>query len=252
MDLGLKDKVAIVTGSSRGIGLGVATLLQQEGCQVVLNGRNQAVLQEARAILGNEVLSCVADVSKLTDCQRVIAETIKAYGQIDVLVCNVGLSRSVPPGQETQSTWEAMFTSNFFPAVNMIESARPYLREQQGNIVCISSICGQEVIPGAPATYATAKAALNMAVKSLSKPLGAQGIRINAVAPGNVLFPGSVWDKKMQQDAATVKTMLEREVALQRLGTPAEIADTVAFLASPKSAFTTGSIVVVDGGQVHN
>jgi 3-oxoacyl-[acyl-carrier protein] reductase len=117
-----------------------------------------------------------------------------------------------------------------------------------GAIVVISSIAGLEAL-GAPAPYAAAKSALNAACKSLSKDLARHNIRVNIVAPGNVFFLGGTWDKKQQENPAAVRHYLETHVPMQRLGEPREIANIVAFVASPRASFMTGSCVVVDGGQ---
>jgi NAD(P)-dependent dehydrogenase (short-subunit alcohol dehydrogenase family) len=119
-------------------------------------------------------------------------------------------------------------------------------------IVCISSICGLEVIPDAPITYSAAKAALHAYIRGVARPLGKQGVRINAVAPGNILFDGSVWSRKLTEDAVAVQSMLERDVSLARLGTPRDVAELVAYLASPLSGFATGGVWTIDGGQVHS
>ena len=119
-------------------------------------------------------------------------------------------------------------------------------------IVCISSICGLEVIPGAPVTYSAAKAALHAYVRGIAHPLGQQGVRINAVVPGNILFDGSVWQRKLNEDAAAVGQMLARDVALAKLGKPQDIANLALWLASSAASFCTGSIFVADGGQVHS
>jgi 3-oxoacyl-[acyl-carrier protein] reductase len=116
-------------------------------------------------------------------------------------------------------------------------------------IVCVSSICGLAAL-GAPVTYSAAKAALNATVRGLARPLAHEGIRINAVAPGNILFDGGTWARKLAENKSDVEDMLAREVPLRRLGTPGEIADVVAFLASPRAAFITGTVIVADGGQL--
>ena len=125
------------------------------------------------------------------------------------------------------------------------------MRRAQGDrsILCISSICGLAAL-GAPVTYSAAKAALNATVRGLARPLAAEGIRINALAPGNILFEGGTWARKLAEAPEAVAAMLARDVPLQRLGTVEEIADIAAFLASPKASFITGTVVVADGGQL--
>jgi len=120
-----------------------------------------------------------------------------------------------------------------------------------GAIVCISSICGIETL-GAPVAYSAAKAGLNAYVSGMARPLAARNIRINAVAPGNILFPGGGWESKLQEDRAAVEAMLKREVAMGRFGKPEEIADAVLFLASCKASFITGTVLVADGGQIRS
>ena len=133
-----------------------------------------------------------------------------------------------------------------------MEAARNALAISKGAIVCVSSICGNEMVPGAPVTYSTAKAALNAYVRGISRPLGKQGVRINAVALGNIMFDGSVWSRKLAEDAGAVKAMLERDVALAKFGTPKDVAELVAYLASPRAGFATGGVWTLDGGQVHS
>ena len=116
-------------------------------------------------------------------------------------------------------------------------------------IICISSICGCEVIPNAPITYSVAKAALNSYVKGISRPLAENNININAIAPGNLIFEGSVWEEKLKNDKIGVLEMLKKEVILNRFGTPEEISNFVIFLLSSFSSFSTGKTFIVDGGQ---
>lgn len=252
MDLNLKNKVAIVTGSAQGIGLAIAKLLQAEGCKVVINARHETSLSRAKAFFNNDVYTCEADMSTLAGCEKLISNTITQYGKLDILVCAVGLSRPTTPNSENNVIWQEMFENNLFSSMNMIELAKPHLEKTQGSIVCISSICGKEVIIGAPITYSAAKAALNMSIKGLARPLAKLGIRVNAVAPGNIIFPGSVWEKKIKDNPSEINSMLEKEVALARLGSPEEIANMVAFLASSKASFITGETFVVDGGQIRS
>lgn len=249
MELDLSDKTALVTGSSRGIGRAIAEVLQAEGCTVALNARNSQELHATAAAIGN-VAAVVGDVTRADDAQRVIAEAVKSLGRLDILVCNVGSGRSVAPGTETPEEWQRVMALNLWSTIHMVEAARGALAVTRGSVVCISSICGLEVIAGAPVTYSVAKAALHAYVRGIARPLGAEGVRINAIAPGNILFEGSVWEKKLAADPKGTQLMLDSQVALARLGTPRDIGHLAAYLASPRSNFATGAVWTLDGGQV--
>jgi len=253
MKLELNDRVALVTGASRGIGLAIATTLAAEGAKVALAARGADAVNAARATIGNSASAHVADVTDPVAAKALVESVGKQWGRLDILVCNVGSGASVPPGRETAAEWSRVIDLNLFAATNMIEAARPLMAGGHGDraIVCISSIAGMAAL-GAPVTYYGAKAALNATVRGLARPLALEGIRINAVAPGNILSPDGTWARKIAEDKQAVDDMLQREVALRRLGTPEEIADIVAFLASPRASFITGSVMVADGGQLRS
>lgn len=243
MKLELEGKRALVSGASRGIGLAIAQALYAEGCDLALAARGREGLEVAAKTMPGVSLHA-ADAAR--DAREIVA-TVGSRG-LDILICNAGTGASVPPGTETESEWRRVLDANLFPALAMIEAARPHLN-RGGAIICISSIAGLAAL-GAPVAYSAAKAALNAAVKGLARPLAKEGVRINAIAPGNILFDGGTWDRKLQSDKAGVEAMLAREVALERLGTPDEIAALAVFLASPRASFITGSVVVADGGQL--
>ena len=247
MDLGLTDKVALVTGSSRGIGREIAVALAAEGCKVIINGRNQDFLTKVAAQLG--VSAIAGDVSNSKTASVLVDQAAAIHGRLDVLVCNVGSGASVPTGSEDEREWARMFDVNLFSTTNTVEAARPHLRESLGTVLCISSICGCAAL-GAPIAYSAAKAALNSFVAGAARYLAKENIRINALAPGNILFEGSTWERKLEVDPDGVASMLAREVALGRLGTSQEVAAMAAFLCSDKASFATGGIYVLDGGQL--
>ncbi len=251
MDLKLKEKKALVTGSSRGIGKEIAKSLSEEGCRVAINSRNQEQLNCIQKEIKSE-LSIVGDVTNLKDCEKISKEFLDFFGSIDILICNVGSGKSVNPGTETSEEWQKVMNVNFQSTTNIIQIFKEDLIKSKGTIICISSICGVETILGAPVTYSVSKSALNAYVNSISRPFGKNGVRINAITPGNILFEGSTWSDKIKSNPSSVNKMLEEEVPLGRLGNPQDISSLVCFLASPLSSFITGSIFNVDGGQLRS
>lgn len=249
MLLNLAGKTAIITGSSRGIGFAIAEALHAEGCNVVLNARNvNQLIKASKKLRGSFFIA--GDVTESDEAKRVIDEAKQLHGGLDILVCSVGGGASVAPGCETPEEWRRIFALNLWSATNMIESAVELLSISKGVVLCISSICGLEVISGAPLTYSAAKAALNSYVRGVARPLGERGIRINAIAPGNIIFEDSVWARKIANDKDHVISMLEKNVALNRFGVPQDVANLSTYLVSDLASFATGGIWTLDGGQI--
>lgn len=251
MQFNFSGKTALITGSSRGIGLSIAKALYNQNCKVALNSRNYDELKLAASQF-SDAIYVVGDVTQPNEAQIIVSEVIKSFGKIDILICNVGSGESVSPGKETFDEWHRVFALNLWSTTNMVEASLNELERTKGNIVCISSICGLEVVKNAPITYSAAKAALNAYVRGISRPLSKKGVRINAVAPGNILFDGSVWSSKLNKNKVAVKSMIKKDVALGRLGDPEDVANLVLYLASNLASFATGAIWTIDGGQTHS
>lgn len=249
MDLGLKDKVVIVTGSSQGIGYGIAKSFLAEGAKVMVTGRDKDNLEKAVESLGktDNLAHFCGDMTNSTEIEKAIKETVKHFGGLDVVVANVG--KGFGGGLDlTTEEWQNTLQTNFVGAMLLAAQSLPHLKKTQGNIIFISSIAGVEAM-GASVSYSAAKAAVIGGMKSLARELGPSGVRVNAIAPGNIKFAGGIWEKKVNEKPEFYKKYIETEVPLQRFGTPEEIGQTAVFLASPVSAFTTGACFVVDGGQ---
>jgi 3-oxoacyl-[acyl-carrier protein] reductase len=253
MDLGLKDKVVFVAGASRGIGKGIAAVFLDEGARVVMTGRNPDALSAAAAELGvdrpDHVMTFAGDLAQADLVAAAHAQTIARWGAVDALVCNIGSGTAKNGWQLTAADWEPVFQINLWATVRLVEVFLPVMvQAQRGSITLIGSIAGLESL-GAPIPYGAAKAALEHYGKDLARRVGRLGIRVNTVAPGNILFPGGTWQQRLDADHSAVTAMIHAEVPLARFGTPGEIGAAVAFLASDRAAFITGACVVVDGGQ---
>ncbi len=254
MDLGLTDKVAIVTGSSRGLGLASARALVAEGCRVCLCARTESRLLEAArdvgsvAGRGDRVLSVPADVTKVEHVARVVDQTVATFGGLDVLVNNVGLARGAGLLETSDADWQEAIAQTLMPAVRASRLAVPHMKSRGGGVILmIASIFGREA--GGRMTYNAVKAAEISLAKSLAQQLAPDNIRVLSVSPGSILFPGGSWWKRQQDDPNGIAEFVRRELPFGRFGTPEEVGDVVAFLASPRASWIAGTSVVVDGCQ---
>jgi 3-oxoacyl-[acyl-carrier protein] reductase len=254
MDLGLTNRVAIITGSSRGLGLASAKALISEGCSVTICGRTQATLDDARRHLtqlsGREdrVLTVAADVSRPDGAHAVVDRTVQKFGAIDVLVNNVGLARGAGLLETSDEQWQEAVDQTLFPAIRVSRLAVPHMqRRGGGSIIMIASIYGREA--GGRMTYNAVKSAEISLAKSLAQQLAPMNIRVNSVAPGSILFEGGSWWKRQRDDPAAMADYVRRELPFGRFGRADEVADVVAFLASRRASWISGTSIVVDGCQ---
>ncbi len=253
MHLGLEDKVVFVAGASRGIGKGIAATFLEEGARVMITGRDASTLSAASAELGegraDRVISFAGDLSQPEIGEAALRRVVNHFGRVDALVCNIGSGTAKNGWQITPADWEPVFHINLWITVRLVEIFLPEMvKANHGSITFISSIAGLESL-GAPIPYGAAKAALEHYSKDLARRVGQHGVRVNTVAPGNILFPNGTWQRKLDRDRSSVTAMIAAEVPLGRFGTPEDVGSAVAFLASERATFITGACLVVDGGQ---
>jgi 3-oxoacyl-[acyl-carrier protein] reductase len=255
VDLGLRGKTALVTGSSRGIGRAIAIELAREGCRVALCARGKDALAAAAAevrAIGGEAVAVAADVTAEAGLREVVDAALAAFGRLDVLINNVGGSAGTSFLETAPEDWQRAVDLNLMPAVRASRLVVPHMQAHGGGaIVNIVSIYGREwggVYVRRP-TYIAAKAAEIGMSKALALELAPLGIRVNAVAPGSILFPGGSWERRAQEDPEGIAAFIKVDLPLGRFGRPEEVARVVAFLASDAAALVVGACLNVDGGQ---
>jgi len=252
MDLGLKNHVVLVTGSSRGIGQAIAMEFAREGARVIITGRNHKDVNNTVNQIkesGGEGCGFVGDLTIEADIKNCIDRVLNQWNTIDTLVANLGSGKGQRGWNTGAAEWNRLVDINFMSNVKIAGITIPHLvKNKNSSIVFIGSIAGLETL-GAPPAYEAAKSALIAYSKNLANEVAKDFIRVNVVAPGNIMFPGSTWDEKMTSNRETVQSLIESEVPLKRFGKAEEVANAVLFLASRKAAFITGTCLIVDGGQ---
>lgn len=251
MDLGLRGKVAMVTGASRGLGRAIALALAQEGARLSICARGGEALAEAAgecAAAGAEVVADPIDLTQGGAVQAWVERTRERLGAIDILVNNAGAARPGALEQLTDAQWHEAFELNFFAPVMLARLCAAQMQKRGGGaIVNISSIYGREA--GGPLSYNASKAALISFTKMLSRELAAKGVRVNAVAPGSILFPGGTWERRFKANPDFERDFISHELPAGRLGRPEEVAYAVVMLASPRASWINGACLAVDGSQ---
>lgn len=256
MDLGLKDKVAIITGASKGIGLYTALQLVKEGAKVAIAARNAETLKEAKDFIhqqtGEDVLTVLADVSKEEDCKRVIEQTVTHFGKLNILINNAGSSSAYSFEDVDTELWHSDLNLKLFGAIHCSKYALPYLKEQNGaSIVNVTAVLAKT--PPASSLPTTVSRSAGLAItKAMSKDLGKYNIRVNAVCIGLVrsrqieerwkkAMPSNSWEEYSKEIGKTIP--------LGRIGDTEEASNVITFLASDAASYVTGTSVNIDGGS---
>ena len=244
MKIDLTGRTALVTGSTRGIGRAIAETLTEAGARVAVVGRDPAKAAEVAAVVGGSAQGFGADVSNPASVVALVEAVESAFGQIDILVNNAGLTRDNILFRIKDDDWDMVLDANLRGAFIAIRAAsRGMMKRRWGRIINIASIVGITGNKG-QANYAASKAGLIGLTKSVAKELGSRNILVNAVAPG---FIETDMTAAMTPEA---RAALSGQIPLDRLGSPQDVAGTVAFLASEHAAYITGQVLVVDGGMV--
>ena len=254
MDLQLKNKNVLITASSSGIGRATAEVFLQEGAKVIINGRNKdklaGIVKELSLRYGSENISSFSgDMTKTENVKSLKKFVLDRWNGVDILVSNMGSGKPLSNNRLSLSEWRRFLDINLLGTVKLLDEFVPLMKKHKsGSIILISSIAGLERT-GAPYGYSAAKASLLSLTSNLSAELADFGIRVNCIVPGNVYFEGGRWEEILKKRPELIEEYINKEVPLKRFATPSEIAQSIVFLSSDCSSFTTGAALIIDGGQ---
>jgi 3-oxoacyl-[acyl-carrier protein] reductase len=246
VDFGIGGKVALVTGATKGIGLGIAQALAREGARVSVVARTEAEVKRVAQSIGG--FGVAADAMTDEGCRRAVDETESQLGPIEILINNIGARAGNTWSDTGPQEFEKAFAGNVGVSLRFTQRVLPGMLERGwGRVVVISSVWGREW-GGAPA-YNAAKAAENSLVKSLARDVAAKGVTVNAVAPGSIMWEGGGWYRRRQAEPEGIAEFVRQEMPMGRFGSVDEVANVVAFVCSQQASLLNGAIIAVDGGQ---
>jgi 3-oxoacyl-[acyl-carrier protein] reductase len=261
MDFKLNDRVALVCGSSSGLGLAIATALAEEGCDVALNGRDPDRLQLAAQIVRprarNRVEVFRADVSVAADVSTLVDDVTDKLGPVDILVCNAGGPPATDFAGASEESWRAAIDLNLLSTINLCRAAVPGMRKRKwGRVVCLTSVGAKQPL-GDLILSTTARAGVLGFTKALADEVASDGVTVNAVCPGYMKTErvGELLGKRAEMQRRPPDEILAglvQAIPMRRMGDPEELAATVAFLASDRASYITGVALQIDGGFVRS
>ena len=240
----MKKKI-FITGSGSGLGLILAQKLRDRNYNVIINVRSKKNSSKLLKLFSLKNI-IVADLNIEKDRMSASKQIKKNFKNIDVLICNAG--GAIKNNSNSLTSWNRIIDKNFWTTVNSVLTFEKFIKDN-GKIICISSICGKEYIDGAPINYSVAKSAVNAFVKFYSHQLSTSTKSINAILPGNLMFNGSVWDKKMKKNKRNVKNYIKKNVPINQFIKADSIMDMIYYIINQKNNFLNGSLLTLDGGQ---